>query len=199
MKKLAAVVLISLLTSCGSEEIENNNSTEKENKQSELLNVKRKEGQKIVQESFHALSTQLKTALKDSGVSYALQFCNTAAYPITDSLSEAHSVSIKRTALNYRNPNNAPTPTEESLLAHFQSLIQDKKEPGDTLLVGEDGSYSYYTPIIMMKNCLKCHGQPGVQIAENDFETINRLYPEDRAINFKTGDLRGMWVVRWAP
>ena len=43
--------------------------------------------------------------------------------------------------------------------------------------------------------CLNCHGEPGKEINESTLEKINSLYPEDKAIDFKVGDLRGMWSI----
>lgn len=197
IKHLAlALVAILVFVQCGENKEKKTTESSKKEDQAKVEKEKIKEGQKIVQASFKALSTQLKKALQDSGVAHALQYCNTAAYPLTDSLSEAYDVDIKRTAINYRNPDNAPSVEEKEMMQYFAQLLSDKQEPGDSL-VHKNGTYTYYNPIVMMGQCQKCHGKPGVQIAENDFNLINELYPEDRAINFKTGDLRGMWVVRW--
>ncbi|MBS0204581.1 MAG: DUF3365 domain-containing protein [Planctomycetes bacterium] len=42
--------------------------------------------------------------------------------------------------------------------------------------------------------CLACHG-PKDQIADDVQEQLTRLYPDDQAVGFNEGDLRGwFWV-----
>jgi hypothetical protein len=43
--------------------------------------------------------------------------------------------------------------------------------------------------------CLNCHGTPGKHIQDATLTKIQQLYPEDRAVNFKEGDLRGLWHI----
>lgn len=47
-----------------------------------------------------------------------------------------------------------------------------------------------YRRIDVRKNCLLCHGEKN---RRPDF--IKEKYPEDRAFDFKEGDLRGMYSV----
>lgn len=198
MKIYILVFTALFLASCTSESENKDDETgpSAEEIKAEERKKKQKEGYEIVQTSFKTLSGQLKKSMKEGGVENALKYCNIEAYPLTDSLSEAYNVQIKRTALNWRNPNNAPTPDETTLMEHYKTLVDQKIEVSDTI-VHQNGKYTYYNPILLMENCRKCHGKPGVQIAENDFKIINELYPKDQAINFSTGDLRGMWVVEW--
>jgi len=46
-----------------------------------------------------------------------------------------------------------------------------------------------------MPLCEKCHGKIGSTLKEADYASIKSLYPEDMAIGYKTGDLRGMWSI----
>jgi hypothetical protein len=42
---------------------------------------------------------------------------------------------------------------------------------------------------------MNCHGTPGKHIQDATLTRIQQLYPEDRAVNFKEGDLRGLWHI----
>ena len=58
------------------------------------------------------------------------------------------------------------------------------------------GQTTFLAPILLSKElCLKCHGQPGKDIAPGDLETIRRLYPGDEATGFAMGELRGLWRI----
>jgi len=52
---------------------------------------------------------------------------------------------------------------------------------------------SYYKPTMQLEFCGTCHGSKESIGAE--YDAIAKLYPEDLAIDFKTGDLRGLWRV----
>jgi hypothetical protein len=156
-----------------------------------------KKGKEIAMASFKALSGELQQALADSGVAHALKYCNMAALPITDSLAEVHQASIRRTALRYRNPANAPGQDERRMLEQYQV----QKAGGQQLkpVVETKGDkVVFYGPIMLKPLCLNCHGTPGKEIAEADHQLIKELYPQDQAINFAINDLRGMWSIEMA-
>lgn len=148
------------------------------------------EGKKITATAFAALSSKLQTAMQEGGVANAVSYCNIAALPLIDSLSKANNVSIRRTSLKYRNPADAPTETEVAVLNTFADQLQ-KKEPLSPLVI----EHNFYAPIMIAPPCLKCHGKIGETLAESDYKHILKTYPEDKAIGYVAGDLRGMWVV----
>jgi hypothetical protein len=43
--------------------------------------------------------------------------------------------------------------------------------------------------------CLACHGDPQKDIQPAVLQTISKLYPDDKAIGYKEGDLRGAWHI----
>ena len=54
------------------------------------------------------------------------------------------------------------------------------------------GRMGYVEPIIMQPTCSLCHG---VNIAPDVMAKIATLYPEDQAVGFRVGELRGVF---WA-
>lgn len=148
------------------------------------------EGKKITATAFATLSGKLQTAMQEGGVVNAVSYCNIAALPLIDSLSKANNVSIRRTSLKYRNPADAPTKTEIAVLNTFADQLQ-KEEPLSPLVI----EHNFYAPIMIAPPCLKCHGKIGETLAESDYKHILKTYPEDKAIGYVSGDLRGMWVV----
>ena len=53
----------------------------------------------------------------------------------------------------------------------------------------------FFKPILLQAMCLNCHGSPGEHIQAPTLARIQQLYPNDRAVNFKEGDLRGVWHI----
>lgn len=151
-------------------------------------------GKAIVQDAFATLSGRLKAAMEAEGVPGAIAYCNTAAYPLTDSLAKAMAVSLRRTTLQPRNAANTPDTTERAILS--QMAAQSPPQP--QVVPGPDGRYTYYHPIMTQAACLACHGVPGETLKPADLAFIQQRYPADQATGYAEGDFRGMWRVDFA-
>ena len=60
------------------------------------------------------LGKNLMGAIKKNGTENALTFCNTKAYPLTDSMATFHNVRIKRVSDKPRNPKNAANKADKA-------------------------------------------------------------------------------------
>ena len=142
-----------------------------------------------------ALAGHLIKAIEDSGVSYALKYCNLQAYPLTDSISRQHNASVKRVSHKARNPNNKVSFSELEMIGNFQKQLAEGNSPEPVIEETPD-RITYFAPIMLMSAlCLRCHGIPEKDIAAEDYILINMIYPEDQATGFRLNDLRGMWRV----
>ena len=155
----------------------------------------KKRGAVITKLSRLAIGKALKKAIKEGGMEYALDFCNLEASKITDSLSKANGVIIKRVAKKNRNPNNSTNAIESKIFKQYIMEWLTNKTLEPKLAINENGHPVYYKPIILNKNCLVCHGKPGENIPDNLSKKITELYPNDKAINFEDGHPRGMWAI----
>ncbi|MFN3386738.1 MAG: DUF3365 domain-containing protein [Candidatus Thermochlorobacter sp.] len=157
-------------------------------------------GDDLVSTTKQKISTTLVEAMEKGGVKYAAQFCNLAAYPIVDSLSTVHNARIRRVSDKPRNPKDAMDDEEQKVFAMFAAQLQQPDaEIKPILMQHRDGSVGYYTPIkISMPTCLKCHGEVGKDVKPEDYAEIKKLYPNDNAVGYKQGDLRGMFSIRFA-
>jgi hypothetical protein len=73
-------------------------------------------------------------------------------------------------------------------------LAKGQPLPTGELKNSSDGRDAYYKPIVINNEaCLKCHG--GLDVNSPLAKAIKTTYPEDKAIGYKMGDLRGMVVV----
>lgn len=157
----------------------------------------RAEGRLIARASFEALSQKLMQALEAGGVANALPFCHANALPLTDSLSAKHGARIRRVAGLYRNPANAPDAREQALVETFaawKAAGRDLKT-ADTAVVLAPGKILFAKPILLLPQCVACHGKVGETVTEENYREIKKLYPDDRAVGFNPGDLRGMWAI----
>ena len=158
----------------------------------------------LIIEKGNELSVQAQTklmgalmkAVQDSGITHALQFCNVNALELTKSAAN-EGAEISRVSHKPRNPLNAANAEELTIIEQYEKLVSQNAEPKPQVVEKTD-HFIYYKPILIPANlCLNCHGKPGVDIAEENFITIQMLYPEDKATGFELGDLRGMWKIKF--
>ncbi|MGB7414666.1 MAG: DUF3365 domain-containing protein [Thermosynechococcaceae cyanobacterium] len=105
-------------------------------------------------------------------------------------LSKENGWQVKQMAKKYRNPTHAA-----DNLQSMRALAQLERHPEQMglwereTIDGQAGS-RYYRRINVEASCLACHGAKG-----NRPQFVKDNYPQDRAYDFKVGDLRGMYAV----
>ncbi len=144
------------------------------------------------------LKKALMGAMKQGGPAAAIDVCNLEAPAIADTLAAELGLEVGRTSLRRRNPANAPDAWEQAALAEFAARVEAGEKPGEletgAVAAGPDGRpvYRWLRGIGTIGLCLRCHG------AEMDADLADRiaqLYPEDSAVGFAAGDLRGAFTV----
>jgi hypothetical protein len=153
-------------------------------------------GRVLAGETFSLLSSNLQSALASGGVTNALPYCSLAASPLTASVGDKHVVKLRRVAQKARNPKDKADPAESAILEHYRNELSKSNALSPVVTNLQDGILSFFAPIVLTNAlCLKCHGQPGKDIAAEHLEIIRRLYPLDEAVGFQLGELRGAWRI----
>ena len=140
------------------------------------------------------LKTELMSAMNEGGPVNAIGVCQVKAPEIARA-SGNEFWSIKRVTDRNRNPENLASDAEQAIMARFADTLGSRPE----FLVewaeqADKKTYRFYKPIHLAPLCVKCHG--GTE--EIDAEVAAALmekYPDDRAVGYAPGDLRGMFVV----
>lgn len=153
-------------------------------------------GKKIAGATFTVLSSQLQAAMQEGGVPHAIEYCQLNAYRLVDSLSAVHGATIRRTTLKARNPTDQPSELERSVLEAYAQQDAEGETLTPMVQALEDQHVLFFAPIRTNVFCLQCHGTPGETIKAEDYAQISKHYPEDEAIGYQAGDLRGMWSIR---
>ena len=208
LKTLASIIFIFLLAGCANQtngpENEQKNSTGHStldeatvyiNLNDSVKNALIKKGNIIAQKSGLSLQKALKEAINEGGLEYAIEFCNIEALPITDSVSHAESVIIRRVAKKYRNPLNQTDSVDIEIYNSYMQDWQNGKPSMPMIKADENNHPVYYNPIYVGALCLNCHGEVGTNINPGLAGKIKELYPEDMATDFKLDQLRGMWAI----
>lgn len=155
------------------------------------------EGDRITNHAQKTLLENVSAAMQEGGSDYAVEFCNTAAIPLTDSIANIHNADIQRLTDKNRNPNNIlSSEMDKTVWETFQVAFQSEEPIPTTFLEEKNGEYYYYKPIaIGMNTCLQCHGKKD-DISESTRAIIAQKYPDDKALDYEMGELRGMWKVK---
>ena len=135
---------------------------------------------------FSELRGELMAAMDAGDPSMAIGVCKNKAPEVGAKVAEQYGVQLGRTSHKLRNPaNTAPDWADE----YINDLVDTP-----VYLVGPAGELGVMLPIKLKAECQMCHG-PQEMIDESVLAAVSEAYPEDQAVGFAEGDLRGwMWV-----
>jgi hypothetical protein len=160
-------------------------------------------GDQVAGRLFASLMTTLQAKIATDGPEAAIAYCRLEALPLTAQVAAEFPTvkNVRRTALRVRNPVNAPDATDRSVLEGWLASWNPAAPPQAVIkeYAAVDGTKElrYYRPVPVMATCLACHGS-GEQIPGNVRAALLRDYPQDEAVDFQEGDLRGAIVATFA-
>ena len=143
------------------------------------------------------LKGELKTAIRGGGTVKTISVCRKTAPELAARYSLTPGVQVGRTSERCRNPENRPDSWEKDGLV----LLEKRRLQGETLagmeywqVVEEEGkrSFRYLRAIPAGSLCLRCHGE---KIGSKLKKALRRIYPEDQAVGFRLGELRGAFTI----
>ena len=152
-----------------------------------------KEAKAVIKRLATGLQTELKAAKAERGPGGAVKDCQQLAPQIAAELKEETGWEIRRTALKVRNPKNRPRPQELLVLQAYAAraargeALAEMESAQVEVREGERGVH-FMKAIPVQEACLGCHGS---ELAPGVAEALSAAYPEDQAVGFAEGDLRG--------
>lgn len=151
-------------------------------------------GRNIANQTKANLGKNLMAAVKNKGAAGAVEFCNTKAIFITDSMSEVLHGKVKRVSDKPRNPNNRANSSELDYIENWRKAKLAGEKLGPKVFESNNKMIGYYS-IETNEMCMKCHGIPEKQIAPETMNKIKQLYPTDKAVGYGENEIRGIFVV----
>jgi hypothetical protein len=131
----------------------------------------------------------LTAAMKQGGATEAVRVCRDEAQAITARVADEKGVLVGRTSHLLRNPANAPRPWARDIVEQAAGKKTGEVEPQ---VVDLGDRMGFIKPINTLGLCTNCHG---VEMEPEITGALAEAYPEDRAVGFEAGDLRGwMWA-----
>lgn len=161
-------------------------------------NAAKKKAEEAVHRLHAMMKSNVKPRMKKEGILSAAKFCADESYEKIKQLDKelGPDISIKRVSRLNRNPDSYPLESEEAIVKAFEFIeMSDAYLPEEIVQMVDETTYKVYMPSTMSsRNCKKCHGQkskmdPDVQ------KFLKKKYPQDKAIGFRSGQVRGAVVV----
>ena len=143
------------------------------------------------------LKSELQAAMKAGGPINALEVCNTKATLIAEKASKEHNALVSRVSLKNRNPANIPNDWQKVVLGDFDARTEKGEEVEKMAFVkvveqNDKKQLRFMKALPTGGLCLTCHGSnidAGLQTK------LDALYPEDKAVGYELGQVRGAIVV----
>ena len=158
------------------------------------------EARQVAKDLAEKIRGLLVQELQKSGPAGAIRVCSEVAQEISLRFGAAPGHSVRRVSLKYRNPKDIPDAYERQRLEQFHLLNQEMKlEEEYAEIVKEQGReyLRYMRPLVILPMCLTCHG-PKEKISMEVRSVLSEKYPDDRAIDYHAGDVRGAISVKIA-
>lgn len=141
------------------------------------------------------LKSELMSALASGTPKDALKMCAGQAQPMTAGVTEQTGVRVGRSSLRLRNQTNAPPEWVKTWLDRRGERKIDGVDGIARVDETADGKVArFLVPIGIEPPCLSCHG-PADALADGVKEGLAEHYPDDAAVGYAVGDLRGaLWA-----
>lgn len=158
----------------------------------------RQTGEYAIQHIGNKLILEVKQVLatKDAEEAIDLLHLKSLTLPKT-APGKPHVTAVKRTSLKVRSIANAPDNADLAALMSIQKDLMDGNSPPKVLVqrIAADGAtpeeWRVYRPISVMSSCIVCHG-PTDSLLPSVKAKLERLYPEDKAVNYTAYEWRGV-------
>lgn len=159
------------------------------------------EGRKVTGQLLSQVRSELTKEMEISGPSRSILVCKYSSPEIASELSRKTGWRITRVSLKPRNPAmGSPDAWEQDVLLDFDRRAA-RGEKAETLERAEivtesQGRYFRYMKALpVQQGCLACHG-PASGVPEAVKARLAAEYPNDKAIGYSVGEVRGAVTIK---
>jgi hypothetical protein len=162
------------------------------------VNERAARAREIVQSFREKFKVALHANIKSDGLAGSVASYQTFTAEIMTTLAEESQFEMGRTSLRLRNPDNAPDPWEQAGLEKFAAEIKAGADPMKLeffeITKTREGQnlFRFIKPIVMRDGCLGCHG---TEVKADVKAEITKLYPDDKALGYALGEMRGAFTL----
>jgi hypothetical protein len=153
----------------------------------------------IAMEFSNALKAELQKAISTGDFASAIEVCKKVSHEKEIEFTNTHPdvESLRRISLKTRNAEtHTPKPNEKEWLIEMENLMKRGEDPKPGLLVIDEHPAVLFPIVLDNPVCLVCHGAEEFMVPELK-QALQKHYPNDQAIGYQQGDLRGALVIYW--
>jgi hypothetical protein len=149
------------------------------------------------------LAEENKKAVSEGGPESAIKVCKEIAPNMAGEASRKNGVRMTRVSLKVRNPMLGTADAwEQKVLQDFEARVAKGEKPDNMEFVEvvkepAGNSFRYMKAIALQQACVACHGTAD-QISANVRIRLNEEYPNDKAIGYTPGQIRGAVSIKRA-
>lgn len=137
----------------------------------------------------------LKDEIAKGGPESAIGVCREKAPQMARAASERSGWQIRRVSLRHRNPKAVPDAWEQAALADFDRRAAAGESPAtlerfEVVTENDRQVQRYVRALPTQPLCLSCHGA-AEQISPAVSAQLRTLYPDDKAVGYHDGQIRG--------
>jgi hypothetical protein len=141
----------------------------------------------------------LTAEIAKAGPEGAIAVCREEAPKLAKAASEATGWQVRRVSLRNRNPKAVPDAWERATLEDFDRRAATGANPAalehaEAVQEGGRTVWRYMRALPVQVPCLNCHGLPH-QLSPAVRERLQSLYPDDKAVGYAMGQIRGAMTI----
>lgn len=146
------------------------------------------------------LLAMLQAEIEKGNFSGAIGACSDKAPKMAAAASQSTGWAIRRVSLKNRNPQATPDAWEKAALDDFDRRAMAGESPATLEKVefvkeGDTRTLRYIKALPTQSLCLNCHGTSDNMAPEVKAQ-IAKTYPDDRAVGYREGQIRGALTVK---
>jgi hypothetical protein len=146
------------------------------------------------------LLSVLQAEIARSGPEGAIATCREQAPAMAREASEKSGWAVRRVSLRNRNPKAVPDAWERAALEDFDRRAAAGESPAtleraETVQENGQAVQRYLRALPTAEPCTSCHGTPD-RISAAVATQLKTLYPDDRAVGYRVGEIRGAITLR---
>lgn len=166
--------------------------------QAKLTDAARQTAAGLVQ----TLGGELKAAMTAGGPANAIGVCKEKAPQIARDAAAKSGFTVRRASPKNRNPKAVPDAWESAALASLEQRLAAGEKPEtldmSAIVDTPDGKmYRYAKALPTQPVCLNCHGDPE-KLSPEVKARLATDYPDDKAVGYSAGMLRGILSIKKA-
>lgn len=142
----------------------------------------------------------LSEEIARGGPEAAIGVCRDKAPEMARAASEQTGWQIRRVSLRNRNPKAVPDAWERAALEDFDRRVAAGEPPmslekAEVIVEGERRVQRYMRALPTQELCTQCHGAPD-RLGGAVKDKLAALYPQDKAVGYSVGQIRGAMTIR---